>query len=119
MSVSVNVSNGFVPTREENSVSYDVKSSESVTVAKNSRRTVSTGLTFVMPSPSLMYARITTPFQLSDNHGVMVTGNVVDTSLSQELKLVVFNTSDTDFVINRGDVVANLIFEQCGFPTLK
>ena len=44
---------------------------------------------------------------------------VVDAEYRGELGIVLFNFSDTDFQINMGDEIAQLIFEKIKTPVLK
>ena len=114
--IKVEISEGFKPVRNENSFIYELKTPSTFTVRKNDRCKVNMGIFFKMPTLSLVYGRVFTPFKLSDERGITVVSQVIDSSLTEELVIVVFNGSSEDVIFEREEVIAHLIFEQSGFP---
>jgi dUTP pyrophosphatase len=45
--------------------------------------------------------------------GVDVGAGVIDSSYRGELKVLLINTTDEDYLIDRGDKIAQLIMERC------
>ena len=78
---------------------------------------VKTGLSLAMPSGC--YGRIAPRSGLALKKFIDVGAGVVDADYRGELGIVLFNFSDTDFQINMGDKVAQLIFEKIKTPVLK
>ena len=71
---------------------------------------VKTGLSLAMPSGC--YGRIAPRSGLALKKFIDVGAGVVDADYRGELGIVLFNFSDTDFQINMGDKIAQLIFEK-------
>ena len=65
------------------------------------------------------YGRIAPRSGLALKKFIDVGTGVVDADYRGELGIVSFNFSDTDFQINMGDKVAQLIFEKIKTPVLK
>ena len=78
---------------------------------------VKIGLSLAMPSGC--YGRIAPLSGLALKKFIDVGAGVVDADYRGELGIVLFNFSDTDFQINMGDKVAQLIFEKIKTPVLK
>ena len=78
---------------------------------------VKTGLSLAMPSGC--YGRIAPRSGLAIKKFIDVGAGVVDADYRGELGIVLFNFSDTDFQINMGDKIAQLIFKKIKTPVLK
>jgi dUTP pyrophosphatase len=52
-------------------------------------------------------------------HGINVGAGVIDPDYTGEIKVALFNHSDTDFEIKRGDRIAQLILERCETPYVR
>ena len=89
---------------------YDICSGEFVFVPKNSRKLISTGL--CVEIPSYYYLRVA-PRSSMAVKGIDVGAGVIDSSYRGEVKILLINTTDEDYIINKGDKIAQLIMERC------
>jgi len=96
---------------------YDISSSIDVIVPKRGRVVVNTGLIIVLPEGC--YGRIAPRSGLALKHGIDVGAGIVDRDYFGEIKVVLFNHSDDDFVIVKGDRIAQLILEQNITPEVE
>ena len=78
---------------------------------------VKTGLSLAMPSGC--YGRIAPRSGLALKKFIYVGAGVVDADYRGELGIVLFTFSDTDFQVNMGDKVAQMIFEKIKTPVIK
>lgn len=78
---------------------------------------MSTGLRVAIPAGH--YGRIAPRSGLALKHFIDVGAGVVDEDYRGELRVLLFNHSESDFIINRGDRVAQLICERISRPILE
>ena len=81
-----------------------------VVVPARGRALVDTGLAIEIDASC--YGRIAPRSGLAVKHGICVGAGVVDSSYRGPVKVLLFNHSDTDFIVNPGDRIAQIIFEQ-------
>jgi dUTP pyrophosphatase len=96
---------------------YDMYSSVDLTIKSGCRGLVDTGIAFTVPYET--YGRIAPRSGLAVKNGIQVGAGVIDRDYTGEVKILLFNHSDEDFVIKRGDRIAQLIIERCEFPEIK
>ena len=96
---------------------YDLAAAQTAVCPAHGKVLVKTGLSLAMPSGC--YGRIAPRSGLALKKFIDVGAGVVDADYRGELGIVLFNFSDTDFQINMGDKVAQLIFEKIKTPVLK
>lgn len=103
---------------EKNNISdagYDLFSDEDVIVPAGKRKTISIGISFSFEKPNYLrenetiYLRIAPRSGLSAKKGIDVFAGVVDVDYRGELKVCLFNSSDEDFKVSKGDKIAQLI----------
>ncbi len=87
----------------------DVLSAEDVTLAPGARHAVATGLAVAIPPGYEIQVRPRSGLAL--RHGVTVpnTPGTIDSDYRGELKVILINLGAEDFVIRRGDRVAQLV----------
>lgn len=85
-------------------------SDEEVKIPKKSKKLISTGIK--MKIPIHHYGRIAPLTNLSENHFLDIGAGVVDSDYRGEVKVLLFNFSNEDFLIKKGDCVAQIIFEK-------
>ncbi|WP_108788839.1 dUTP diphosphatase [Erythrobacter sp. Alg231-14] len=87
----------------------DVVSAEDVTLAPGARYPVATGLALAIPKNYEIQVRPRSGLALK--HGITVpnTPGTIDSDYRGELKVILINHGDADFVIARGDRVAQLV----------
>src|SRR6056300_887136 len=96
---------------------YDLSSSEDVSIHKGTRGLVGTGIAFTVPHET--YGRIAPRSGLAVKNGIQVGAGVIDRDYTGEVKAVLFNHGDEDFVIKKGDRIAQLIIEKIEMPEVK
>ena len=96
---------------------YDLTSSEDVSIPKGTRGLVGTGIAFTVPHQT--YGRIAPRSGLAVKKGIQVGAGVIDRDYTGEVKVALFNHGDEDFVIKKGDRIAQLIIEKIEMPEVK
>lgn len=89
---------------------WDLKSVANIIIPARSRALVKTGLVIMVPSDT--YGRIAPRSGLALNNGIDVGAGVIDADYRGEVGILLFNHSDSDFQVNIGDRVAQLILEK-------
>lgn len=108
----------FLPVRQTvGSAGYDLHSSANDIIKSKSRKLVSTGLKISIPLG--MYGRIAPRSSLACKKFVDVGAGVVDNDYRGEVKVLLINNGAEDFKIEKGDRIAQLIFENCSTPKLE
>jgi len=65
------------------------------------------------------YGRIAPSSGLALNHHIHVGGGVIDRDYLANVGVLVYNHSDTPFIITQGDRIAQLICEKIFYPTIE
>lgn len=100
-------------------VGYDVYSNENATIPGNSNVTLSTGVC-ITDLPPKCYIRIASRSGMSSKHSIEVGAGVVDLKYTGELKVVLYNHHKEDsYTVNKGDRIAQLIFERYEKPLIS
>lgn len=97
------------------SAGYDLKSIEKCLIPSRSFKAISTGIKVQLPQNT--YGRIASRSGLSINNGLEVGAGVVDEDFKDQIKVIIHNHSDTDFSVEVGDRIAQLIIERVVYPT--
>lgn len=109
--------NAFVPLKQdETSAGFDLSSSEFVIIPAHGKAKVSTGLKLAIPSGC--YGRIAPRSGLALNHFIDVGAGVIDPGYRGIVSVLLFNFSNNNFVIQKGDRIAQLICEKVMVPEL-
>ena len=101
----------------DGSAGYDLFATEALVIPSNKRSAVSTGISVEFPSDH--YLRIAPRSGLAYKSGIDVGAGVIDSDYKGEIKVILFNHSDTDFIINVGDRIAQMIYVKISKPTLN
>jgi dUTP pyrophosphatase len=102
---------------KSNDAAMDLCSSETTTIPSNQRKLISTGVSLAIPNG--YYGRVAPRSGLSLK-GMDIGGGVVDAGYRGEVKIILINNSSTEFVVNKGDRVAQLIITKImDNPVLK
>ena len=110
--------NARLPVRgTEGAAGYDLAAAEATVVPAHGKCLVKTGLRIALPSGC--YGRIAPRSGLTIKKFIDVGAGVVDTDYRGEVGVVLFNFSDSDFMVNMGDRVAQLILEKIKTPVVK
>ena len=104
-----------IPVRAEpGSAGYDLSAVESKVIASGSWDKVATGIAFQCPMDC--YGRVAPRSGLAYKKGVDVGAGVLDSSYRGEIQVILFNHGPADLVIEKGDRIAQLIFEKIYLP---
>jgi len=87
-----------------NAAGYDLHASAEAVVPGRGKVLVATGLAFAIPVGN--YGRIAPRSGLAAKHSIDVGAGVIDADYRGEVRILLFNHSDTDFAIKEGDRIA-------------
>ena len=91
---------------------YDIVAAEDTTVPAKGKQLVSTGITIAIPEG--YYGRVAPRSGLAVKNFIDVGAGVIDSDYRGEVKVLLFNFSDVEFVVQRGDRIAQLVLERIG-----
>ncbi|OXU27789.1 hypothetical protein TSAR_005348 [Trichomalopsis sarcophagae] len=98
------------------SAGYDLKSAYEYVVPAGGKMLIKTDLQFAVPEGT--YGRVAPRSGLALKNFIDVGAGVVDADYRGEVGVVLFNHSDTDFIVKPGDRVAQFICEKIAYPQL-
>ena len=79
-------------------------------VPAGDKATIGTG--FAITIPEGVYGRIAPRSGLAAKHMIDIGAGVIDPDYTGEVKVVIFNHSHSDFLVKKGDKIAQLILER-------
>lgn len=91
----------------EEAAGYDLFAVDSVRIPPSSRFWVSTGIIFNIPRH--LYGQIKPRSGLASK-GIDIGAGVIDPDYQGDVKILLINNSGSDFVVNKGDKIAQIIF---------
>jgi dUTP pyrophosphatase len=89
---------------------FDLIADENAWVFERERQTIKTGISFDMPNN--MAGLIWPRSGLAVKKGIDVLAGVIDSGYRGEIMVCLYNTSDEDVEIKRGDRIAQIIFQE-------
>lgn len=89
---------------------YDIYSAEDAVIPAQGQGLVDTDISVIVPIGT--YGRVAPRSGLAVKHGISTGAGVVDADYRGEIKVVLFNHSQKDFEIKKGDRVAQLVLEK-------
>lgn len=108
----------YIPIRESlNSAGLDLRSAYDAVVPKHGKCLVKTDLAIKLPSNC--YGRIAPRSGLAHNHFIDVGAGVIDADYRGNIQVLLFNHSEKDYCVKRGDKIAQLICEVIIYPDIK
>lgn len=95
----------------------DIRSSEQRIVRAKSREIIKTGIKVAIPENyvGLLWSRS----GLSAKNGIEVGAGCIDSSYRGELMVILYNHSDVDFSIDKGDRIAQLLVVPIALPQVE
>jgi dUTP pyrophosphatase len=103
--------NATMPSKgSEFSAGFDLSSAEDTIIKSKQRGLVKTDLSIACPPNT--YARIAPRSGLAVKKGIDVGAGVVDADYRGPVGVVLFNFGEEDFVVSKGDRIAQLILEE-------
>lgn len=91
-------------------VAADLSAAVDVVIPARGRALVDTGL--VLELPEGYRARVHSRSGLSLKHGIEAGAGLIDQGYRHAIGVLLYNHSETDFVVNRGDRIAQLCIER-------
>ena len=109
----------LMPTRSNpGDAGLDLRSAQAAVVSARSRSTINTGVSIAMPDG---YVCLVHPRSgLAAKHGITILNapGTVDAGYRGEVIVTLVNHSDEDFHIEKGDRIAQMVFQKFETPTL-
>jgi dUTP pyrophosphatase len=103
--------NSIIPTKANaNDAGWDLYSIVDIVIPSKQRNTVKTGIALEIPEH--MAGLIWPRSGLSVKKGIDVLAGVIDSGYRGEIMVCLYNTSDEHVSINRGDRIAQIIFQE-------
>jgi dUTP pyrophosphatase len=100
------------------SAGMDLRSADSLTLAAGKRALIATGLSIALPVG--YEAQVRPRSGLAVKHGVTVLNSpgTIDSDYRGEIKVPLINHGSEDFMISRGDRIAQMVIAKCEQVTL-
>ena len=110
--VSFDKNDSFIPIQMySDSAGYDLFSGESVLIPKWSRLAINTNIRLDIPKG--FYGEIKSRSGLALNNGIIAFNGTVDSGYLGFVFVIIFNNSDIDFNIKKGNRIPQIIFKKC------
>ncbi|KAG6461674.1 deoxyuridine 5'-triphosphate nucleotidohydrolase [Manduca sexta] len=110
--------NAFEPVRgSEKAAGLDLKSAYDYVVPARGKEVVKTDLQIELPPGC--YGRVAPRSGLAVKNFIDVGAGVIDEDYRGNVGVVLFNHSDSDFTVKKGDRIAQLICEKIDHPVLQ
>jgi dUTP pyrophosphatase len=104
-------SDAIIPTRAtDGSAGLDISACEDKIIHSDNWDAVDTGIAISIPKDC--YAKIAPRSGLAFKHGIDVGAGIIDSDYTGPIKVILFNHGSNDFIIKKGDRIAQLIFEK-------
>ena len=87
----------------------DLYSVEEVLIFPNERKIIPTGISMEFPQDYV--ALIWDKSGLAGNYGLKVMGGVIDCNYRGEYKVILFNTSNKEYLVKKGEKIAQLLIQ--------
>ncbi|XP_041982690.1 deoxyuridine 5'-triphosphate nucleotidohydrolase [Aricia agestis] len=109
--------NAFAPSKgSEKAAGFDLKSAYDYVVPARGKELIKTDIQIELPSGC--YGRVAPRSGLAVKNFIDVGAGVIDEDYRGNVGVVLFNHSDNDFVVNKGDRIAQLICEKIFYPEI-
>jgi len=99
----------FLTNGSPGAAGVDLASAEATSLNPGERRAISTGVAMALPEGT--YGKIEGRSGHAVKYGIIVGGGVIDNDYRGEIAVILINTGDKPFVINKGDRIAQLIIQ--------
>eukprot|EP01006_Ploeotia_vitrea_P057847 TRINITY_DN68364_c0_g1_i1.p1 TRINITY_DN68364_c0_g1~~TRINITY_DN68364_c0_g1_i1.p1 ORF type:complete len:163 (+),score=21.34 TRINITY_DN68364_c0_g1_i1:25-513(+) len=110
--------NATLPVRgSQLAAGYDLTSAYDGVVPARGKALIKTDLAIEVPLGT--YGRIAPRSGLAWKHSIDVGAGVIDADYRGNVGVILFNYSDTDFQVSRGDRIAQLVLEQICTPEIE
>jgi dUTP pyrophosphatase len=92
------------------SAGFDLQASEEAVIPAHGFASVGTGLALELPEKTEAQVRPRSGLAAKHGIGVLNSPGTIDSDYRGEVRVVLFNTSDRDYGVHRGDRIAQLVF---------
>lgn len=100
------------PKRGTNSsAGYDLYADANLTINPGESTLVQTNIGIILPQGT--YGRIAPRSSLAYKYGLDVFAGVIDSDYRGKIGVILFNSTSDDFIVKKGDRIAQLIVERC------
>jgi len=107
-----------VPTRATpGSAGFDLSSVEQLTIPSKGRAAVRTGISITLPPGT--YGRVAPRSGIAYRFGIDVLAGVIDADYREEILVILYNSGNQDFVVEKGHRIAQLIVEKIEIPDVE
>lgn len=104
--------NARLPTRNNSTdAGLDIYSNETTLIKAKKWSPISIGIAISIPDG--YYARIAPRSGLALKYGLDVFAGVIDSGYRGEIKVILYNAGEKDYLVNDGDKIAQMIIEKC------
>jgi dUTP pyrophosphatase len=111
-------SNAYLPKKgSELAAGFDLHSAYAYTIPPHGKTLCFTDLQLSVPLGT--YGRIAPRSGLTHNHFIDVGAGVIDYDYRGNVGVILFNFSEKEFQVKKGDCIAQLICEKISYPNLK
>jgi dUTP pyrophosphatase len=101
----------LLPCRQtQGSAGFDLCAAENVTIAAHGFGSVGTGLAVELPERTEAQVRPRSGLASKHGIGILNTPGTIDSDYRGEIRVVLFNASDRDYQVHRGDRIAQIVF---------
>lgn len=109
--------NGFAPHRSSSmAAGFDLRSAYDYIVPKFNKQLIKTDISIKLPDQC--YGRIAPRSGLALYNFISVGGGVIDKDYTGNVCVLLFNHSEHDYTVKKGDRIAQLICEVIAYPEL-
>lgn len=113
MEVLIVAEEGFLPSyANPGDAGADLRSTEDVVIPARGRALVKTGVRIALPNGFVALVHPRSGLAVKNGITVLNTPGTVDAGYRGELMVTLYNTTDTDFAVSRGDRIAQLLIQQ-------
>ena len=108
--LQVQLNKGIIPKRgSAKAAGFDLNATQNTTIPANKTVAVSTGIQIKVPIGTYGQIAEQSSIALKNIH---VGGGVIDRDYTGEIRVILVNNSNIDFVVNIGDCIAQLVLER-------
>ena len=91
------------------SAGMDIRAAEAATIAAGKRGLIGTGFAFAIPEGYEVQVRPRSGLALKKGISVLNTPGTIDSDYRGEIKVILANLGEEDFVVERGDRIAQIV----------
>ena len=100
-----------LPCRQtEGSAGFDLCAAEEAVIPAHGHGSVGTGIAVELPQKTEAQVRPRSGLAAKHGIGVLNSPGTIDSDYRGEIKVILFNTSDANYHVRRGDRIAQLVF---------